>query len=346
MDSRQQGASEFKTESEGNFPGGSTGFEKKVRATTDPFGEAITTTAPFGIAGVLEVGGGVARTTSGLVDGVRVATATTDISGLKLAGAIAFENLHWEVSYPSTGDAQPTGSFSIGRMTAGGQALPAQNPITALAALNAALTQVGLEIQPPQVRTASGIMYVDSMRISVIPNATRDALFGGVLRGIQPVREDLFAALLAQDCGNSTYITIFDIALGSISGAGAFNILLGGVQATSGEAPVNAYKLGGNNLTLGGGGSNVTLGDTTTGGTTTGGGARPTTTPTGGTQTASGGAPPASNTQQPAAAIKAAGERGGALAGVGLAGLLLLAAAAEGDRRKMRAAQRAITFDD
>jgi hypothetical protein len=344
VDSRQPGASEFTTESESNVPGGQAGFEKKARATTDPFGEAITTTAPFGLAGVLEIGGGIAHTTSGLVDGVRVATSTVDISGITLAGQIALEGLHWEVSYPSTGSAQPSGSFSIGRMTAAGQALPTSNPIDALSSLNAVLQNLGLEIQPPQVRSASGLIYVDAMRISVVPNATRDALFGNVLKGIQPIRQSLFDALLAQDCGNATYITVFDIALGSISGAGAFNILLGGVQASSGEAALNSYQLGGNNFSLGSGTLGASTGSTT-GGTVGGTPAKITTgTPTSGQQTAAPAAP--STNTQPAAATKLAGERGGALAGVGLAGLLLLAAAAEADRRKMRAAQRAIVFDD
>lgn len=347
VDSREEGASEFKTESEGNFPGGSASFTKQARATTAPLAEAITTTAPFGIAGVMEVGGGVAHSTSGLVDGIRTATATVDISGIKLAGQIAFENLHWEASYPSTGGGQPSGSFSIGRMTAAGQALPTSNPIEALAGLNAVLGNVGILIQPPQVRAASGRMYVDPMRISVVPNPTRDALFNNVLVGVQPTRESLFDALLKQDCGNATYITIFDIALGSITGAGEFNLLLGGVQATSGESLVNSFTLGGNNFSLGNSGTLTgTIGSTDTTGGTTGavGGAKTTTgTPSVG-QTAAGAAP--STNTQPAASTKLAGERGGALAGVGLAGLLLLAAAAEADRRKMRAAQRAIVYDD
>jgi hypothetical protein len=46
----------------------------------------------------------------------------------------------------------------------------------------------------------------------------------------------------------------------------------------------------------------------------------------------------------PASAIS--GKRGGALAVVGLAGLGLLGLIAEGDRRKMRRAQRTITFEE
>jgi hypothetical protein len=55
-----------------------------------------------------------------------------------------------------------------------------------------------------------------------------------------------------------------------------------------------------------------------------------------------GGAPAATAAVQPAASTKGKGARGGALAGVGLASLALLGLMAEGDRRKMRRAQREI----
>src|SRR5207237_5536889 len=68
-------------------------------------------------------------------------------------------------------------------------------------------------------------------------------------------------------------------------------------------------------------------------------------TSTAGTTPAAGGGT-GSASPTPAAAVLPKGARGGALAGVGLAGLALLAAMAEGDRRKMRRAQREIPFTD
>jgi hypothetical protein len=335
VDSRQQGASEFTTVSEQNGA-----FVKQARATADPFGEAITRSAPFGVPGAIEVGAGTAHTTSGLVNGVRIATASVDISGMKLAGQIELAGLHWEVSYPSTGDAQPSGTFSVGSLKVAGVPVPAQDPISTLASLNAVLNALGIDVQPPSFHVLQGIGYVDPLRISIVPNATRDQVFGSLLRGAQPIRQPLIEALLKAKCSLASEITVFDVALGSVSGAGAFNLLLGGVQATTGEAPVNSYTLGGQNL-IGGNSAPLSTG-TLAGGGLTNTAPRPSTTPSVPTQMA---APAPSSTQQVAAA-KTKGERGGALAGVGLAGLLLLAAVAEGDRRKMRQAQRAITFDD
>jgi hypothetical protein len=161
----------------------------------------------------------------------------------------------------------------------------------------------------------------------------------GLFTGIQPIRVDLFKALLEQDCKNSTYITVFDVAVGSISGGGSFNLILGGVQATSGDALTNQYCLGCNGSStpiLGGNNSNTVL---SSGATNTG--------KASGTPAASGStgaAAPAVNatTAIPASSNKGKGARGGALAGVGLASLGLLGAMAEGDRRKMRRAQREI----
>lgn len=344
VDSRQQGVSDFKSEGESKVPGGDVLFLKKARATTAPFGEAITTTAPFGVANVLEVGGGVAHTTSGLVGDQRVATATVDISSIKLAGQIALEGLHWEVSYPSTGDAQPSGTFTIGRLTVAGQTVPTQDAASALAGLNALLGTVGLQLQPPTFVRNPTFAYVAPLGISVVPNAARDQVFASVLRGVQPIRQPLFDALLKAKCTLSSEITVFDIALGSISGSGSFNLLLGGVQASSGEAPVNNYVLGGFGKFPG----LAAPPAPTAPPIATAAAPRPTGTPTPTpTPTTQAAAPRTqSNPIQQVSVLKRAGERGGPLAVVGFTGLVLLATAAEADRRKMRAALRVIAFDE
>jgi hypothetical protein len=113
-------------------------------------------------------------------------------------------------------------------------------------------------------------------------------------------------------------------------------VVLGGVQASSGDAYDNSYCLGcdgapkltpntpslpstvSNVVTAPTAGGTVLKSDTTPG-------------PAAGTVTAA-----------TVAAKKPGGKRGGALAGVGLAGLAMIAAMAEGDRRKMRRAQREI----
>ena len=70
---------------------------------------------------------------------------------------------------------------------------------------------------------------------------------------MQDLRQQVTEALIAQDCGNSTYITIADLVVGSFTGAGVFKIELGGVRATSGETPSSGFTFGGPQLITTGG---------------------------------------------------------------------------------------------
>ena len=315
------------------------GFHKYVSVSPTPTADSVTSTAPFGIAGVIEIGAGRSEAMSGIINGVRVAKATADIAGITLGGAlnlVKVSGLHWEATYDS--DNGPIGSFTIGSVSVGGVPIPTNDPSAVLSQLNAVLGGLGLKIDVPTAHVEQGIMFVDPLGISVLPNATRDAVSLAVLTGIQPLREPLVDALLKAKCTLSAEITVADVAIGSATGAGSFNLLLGGAQATSSEIPANSFKLGGTG-TLGGSGTSTALGDSTSTGSIG------TSSPRAATPAAP--AAPASTATQavtPAAEIvpKAKGKRGGAMAGVGLGCLALLLLVAEGDRRKMRRAQREI----
>jgi hypothetical protein len=346
VDSRSPDAERTKDEDESAAP---VPIHKHAEATEAPFGKSVTTTSPIGLPGVLEVGSGVATSYSGVLeDGkTREAKAVTDISGITFPGGIGLSGLHWEATWRSTDGAQPVGVFTIASATGPlGAPIPTDDPVKAIGQMNDALKVFGLQIDPPTAREAGGVLFVDPMGISVIPSAQRDQVAGALFGGIQPVRQNLFDALLAADCSNATPITITDIVVGSITGAGAFHLSLGGVQASSGEVAANPFALGVGGVQLGTGGVNLPAVGTTVGsggGTTFKPGSTGSSTPSG---TAAPAAPAAgTGTAAPAKAVAAAkpkGERGGALAGVGLASLGMLAALAEGDRRKMRRAQREI----
>jgi hypothetical protein len=155
-----------------------------------------------------------------------------------------------------------------------------------------------------------------------------------LLGGVQPVRQQTFDELLAQSCSFASGITVADILVGSITGGGSFSVVLGGVQASSGDAYENAFCLGCNTPGPSLNTSNVATNTVTAA-------------PSGGGASFQGSTAPgptaatAAVTPAPAAS-SFKGKRGGALAGVGLAGLGMIAAMAEGDRRKMRRAQREI----
>lgn len=317
---------------------------KYASANPTPYGEAVTTTGPMDY-GLLQIGGGVSRAHSGLVeDGAhREAVATVDISGITIPIAdVSLSSLHWEAVWRSTDPENGVkGVFSIGSASIAGNPIPTTDPTQALLQINGALAPLGFALKAPQARKAGDVVVVDPMGIAIFQSTQRDAIVGGILGNpaVTGTRGDVFAELLEQDCGNATYITIFDIVFGSLTGAGSFSVLLGGAQASSGEAYQNAFCLGCNgaapSLGVNTNTNNLGVNSTTAStGTSSAGGA-----------SFQGNTAPAPTSATPATVTKPAsfsGKRGGALAGVGLAGLAMMALAAEGDRRKMRRAQREI----
>jgi hypothetical protein len=205
---------------------------------------------------------------------------------------------------------------------------------------------------PPTVRNEQGIVFVDPMKIGIIPSDLRDGLLlGPALSALQSTREAATETLFRLGCGgdlsglytfpSSTIVTVLDLAVGSISGAGSLNLELGGVQATTAE--LGAFEGLGDlpplpdlpALTDGG-----LPGDFATDGATDG-------SEVAAPPVAETPAAPDTTTQptvtSPIGAFE--GQRGGALLGVGAGGLMMLLASAEGDRRKMRRAQREIPLE-
>jgi hypothetical protein len=295
---------------------------------------------------VLQIGPARAEATSGLVNGQRVATATVDIANLTIAGVVALNGLHWKGVYSTGTKTTYSGEFTVGSLTVGGVPVPVQSPKAVIDLLNQVLGPLGVVITWPTAHLNGDALFVDPLTIAVEPNAGRDAITGGVLNAIQPIREPLFDALLKATCQAATPILISDVVIGSITGAGSFGLELGGVHASTGTITLSDFLGGGGEsapetatgAVTGGGvggtggsslGSTGDLGPTVPGPTSTSGSA-PTASPTSGATSA------AAHEKLPP------GVRGGALAAVagGVLGLVLLLA--EGDRRKMRKAQRQI----
>lgn len=346
--STDEGAGQEKVESEN-------GVEKRAVATAEPLARSVATTAAAGEAAVLQIGATQSSTESGIIDGKRIARAVTEVSRVSLGGGqVVLKGLRWEAAYQTAPAEEATGSFTIEGIEVAGQKLPIpeENPLAPLAEANAVLEPLGFQITPPTVRNESGIQFVDAMRISVIPSTARESVLGPIFNGIQPVRESLFDAIIEADCGNAAYLTILDLVLGSVSGAGSLGIELGGVTATSDNIEFTSF-LG----SLGGAPSLPPL--------SSGGGSSPSLSSSGGTSSLSGGASAptgAAATTPPTTVASAAGDvggdeqaiadiepltgsRGGALAGVGLGGLALLAALAAADRAQMRRAQRSVLME-
>jgi len=347
VSSRDEGAAEGKTEDEDTPPG--TG-RKRALARQDPYAEAETIVTPFEIPGVLQVSGGRSLTTSGVVEGVREALARVEIGRISFAGgAVELGGLTWVARHRTGGEELVEGTFSIGSAAIAGTPIPTDggDPAQVLGPVNEALAPLGFVITPPTARSASGIQFVDPISIGIVPSAQRDSVSNTLLGPIQPVRESLFQAIIDQDCGNDTYITVADVVLGALTGAGSLTLELGGVQASTSDIAFSSRLGGLGQGSLGALPSSGTGGSSLGSVSSTGTGAA---LPTGGGSAAvpevapssSGGGTPLATTP---ASSSSDGARGGAMAAVALGGLVLVALTAEADRRRMRRAIRTIPVE-
>ena len=346
--STDEGAGAEKTETEN-------GVEKRAFASGEPLARSVAVTAASGEEAVLKIGSTRSTTESGVIDGARVARAVTEVSGVSIAGGqVVLRGLKWEATYQTAPTEATAGSFTVEGIEVAGEKLPIpeDNPLGPLAEANAVLEPLGFRITPPTVRNESGIQFVDPLRIGIVPATARESVLGPIFNGIQPVRESVFDALIEADCGNAAYITILDLVLGSVSGAGSLGMEVGGVTASSNEIAFTSFlgglggapslpplsSGGGSSPSLSGGGS-----PSLSGGSSAPTGAAATTPPT---TVASAPADSGGGEQAAIADVEPlSGSRGGALAGVGLGGLALLAALAAADRSQMRRAQRSTLME-
>lgn len=346
VSSRDEGAAEGKTAEEDTPPGVGT---KRALAKEDPYAEAETTILPFEIPGALAVSGGRSLTSSGVVEGVRQALAVAEIGRISFAGgAVELGGLQWVARHRTGGEELVEGSFAIGSAAIAGTPVPTEgrDPAEVLEQVNTALAPFGLVVTPPTSRSASGIQFVDPISIGIVPSAQRDSVVSSLLGPVQPVREQLFQAIIDQDCSNDTYITVADVVLGALTGAGSLTLELGGVQASTSDIAFSS-RLGGL-----GQGSLGALPSSSSGGSSLGSSissSTPAVPSSGGTGTAttpevatSGGDTPLVTTP---ASSTSDGARGGAMAAVALGGLALVALTAEADRRRMRRAIRTIPVE-
>lgn len=336
VDSRDPGAANGKTAPETVMGNPIPGITKSAKASSAPLADAGVTIGQLGQPAAFTISGATSSARTEIVKGnVRQAVATADIGSLDIgAGAVKLGGLHWDITNHSGGDTTTVHNFAIGSAVIGGTPVPTQDPDAVIAAANQALNPIGIEIRPPKFRQVNGGFTIDPLAIAVVPSATRDQLYGTVLGALQPVRQQVTDALLKASCQFGTFITIADVAVGSVTGAGSFSLELGGVSASSGD--VQTSSLLDSSLS-----PTPDLGNSTNELPATPAIAAIPAIPPGAPTiiTNKKGAVQGRRLAKPIGATSP-GKRGGMLAMVGGIGLLLLLAAIEGDRRMMRRAER------
>ncbi|MDE0802837.1 MAG: hypothetical protein OSA99_05885, partial [Acidimicrobiales bacterium] len=307
---------------------------------------ATSTLEPLGLPGLVDVTGGRTEVTS-TADGTRT-VAVSEISRIDIAGGIiSIRGMRWE-AVRQLDPAVSTTTFDASKLFLNGieVPLPAGDVLpTIQGALAPVLGGLGIELSFPQEIEIPDGIALTPLSVGVVPGEIRDGLLGPIFEAIQPARSTLADFLLDLDCGNSTYVTVLDVVLGAISGAGFTAVRLGGVQADARTVELTSF--------LGGApaapapAQTPTLSDPSTGVPTATGGSdsdsgATATTPSVPTATT----PPQTVSDERAIGpITVPGSRGGPLVLIGLLGFLLAGLAAGRDRYLMRKAQRSVPMD-
>jgi hypothetical protein len=231
-------------------------MELYARATKAPLGESRFRLERFAIPGFIEINGGEAKTSSGIVSGpkgsLRVSTAVVTIDHLGIAGSVELNGLRWvAVQQTAPGVTKVSGSFSIGGAVVGGAPLDVPAGGGELKAvldpINQALAPTGLAIIPPEVDKTGDIADVSPLSIQIVNSPLGRQFLGPLLGDIQSVREPITDAIIEASGGEaSVAILVADLTLGIFSGASQLHIELGGATAfTEGQVFESPFGPGG-----------------------------------------------------------------------------------------------------
>jgi hypothetical protein len=332
----------------GADPNGAPLFTKEATATTRPMANAISSTGSYNTA-LIALGTGRAETKNTYEGGVRRTVATVDIGTVSLLGGlVGLDGVHWQLTQLSGAQTSVKPEFSIRSVSVARMPLLSGQSVSQLIPLinKLVLGPLGMTITMPVAGSGSGFQFITPLSIAVVPNAARDALVGKLLQTIQPLRQPIFDALLKATCAFGNVSTVFDLATGTVSGAGSLGLELGGVQTNSGD--ISEYGDLGfpSSLTSNSGGANaLPLGSSTASSPGAPASAGTLGTPStpgspAGPELASG--PPTAMAASPPTrpASRLLSKHTGPLAAISLGALGVLALVAEADRRKMRKAQR------
>lgn len=327
------------------YEGGVDGLvTSRAQADVVPSALAGSELEPLGVPGLAEITGG--RTSASSTADGHVARAVSEVGRIEIAGgAIALEGLRWEATSRLLPERLTETDFSIGSLSIAGTAvpLPADDVLTTVQALiDPVLGPLGLELAFPRAVELDDGVELTPLTVGVVPGELRDGILGPILGALQPARASIDEFLLGLDCANSTYITVLDILVGAVTGAGYASVDVGGVIARSDEVSFTSLlqdlpPVSGTPPSP----APTADGTTPTPVSSAGGSGSATVPGTGGTPTATTVDTVPFEDEQ-ATSVLQGGSRGGPLVGIGAVGLLAAAAIAEFDRRRMRKAQRSV----
>ena len=303
---------------------------QSAAAGTGPTGSGTSVTEPLDF-GLVSLSRARATTRARVVDGgTRESSAEVDIDEVKfLGGLVGFKGLRWKATTRTGAVNANETSFAFESASLLGFPLPvgqAEGQVRKLFAdVSRTLEGIGFRLDYPAVEVEGPVVRITPLAIRLVDSPAGKESFAPALANFQPLRQKLFAALLAFDCNFETVITILDVVFGVLAGSGGIHIEAGGLQvstdATDFTNPFGAAGLGGATGRSGGGGAGA-AGHTT-------GSAGATATPVPAAPTAAPDSePPVEIADVPASSRTLPGRTGGTallVGAIGVGGVLALA---------------------
>lgn len=202
-----------------------------------PSGTASTQGTAFNLPGLVDVSGVRTSATGGVVGGnARDVTAAISVGAISLAGGLVqLGNVQESVHQRTGAGATTAGTFTVGSLTVAGTALPvaADQLTSSLAAANAALTPTGLYLTAPVFSTTpDGSAHMSPLAVGIANSSLGHTVVAPVVGS--SLATQLEDQLVAANCQVTTPLAIASLfLLNPASGAGALNLLVGGVDASS-----------------------------------------------------------------------------------------------------------------
>jgi hypothetical protein len=226
-----------------NAPAGT----ETVTANASPESASGTST-PVGqvIPGVLSVGGTSTSAVSYTATGERTADASVTLALNIANGLIELNGLTWSAQQQSGTTAVSQGSFSVGSLKVGPTVIGAPTEAqlsSAVALANTLLHTFGLTLVMPTVKVdpSTQTVTVTPLEITVGKSALSDVLISPLISQLSALESEVNGQTESgSDCSNVKVLlnnlanpaeTVANVALGSFSNGGGFDLDVGGVNA-------------------------------------------------------------------------------------------------------------------
>jgi len=210
---------------------------ESARATRQPSATAVATVLA-GDTPVLSLAGGRATAhTEVLEDGSRQAVARVEVD-LAIGGVVTLTGLRWDALHRTGGQDRAEAGFTIGGGTLGGIPLPLQDLAAVQEAINGLLGPTGVTVELPRVERLTeptDLVRVTPLRIVIRDSELGASLLGPVLNASRAQREQLFDELTKAYCSLAGVLLVGDVGVSVASGTGFLITEIGGAEAISGD---------------------------------------------------------------------------------------------------------------